>query len=237
MQLWKYGQTNNCFLSFFQTWYNLTVIDDVLRDFLQVPVDQVIDNELYKHDLVDITRQMLQNKIDLLYKRIISAFLRKKESQVQTLAHRFESILVDLDRILHSNEKFLLGSWLQASKSIATNRLEEQVYEFNARNQITIWGPNGQIVDYAMKQWAGVVADYCLPRWQLFFAELLASFKGRTYNDGECGQKIFKQIEEPFGVSIKEYGTKASGDSIAIAKEIYKKYSGPGFITSRYNFK
>ena len=29
------------------------------------------------------------------------------------------------------------------------------MFEYNARNQITLWGPNGEIVDYANKQWAG----------------------------------------------------------------------------------
>jgi hypothetical protein len=32
---------------------------------------------------------------------------------------------------------------------------EKQLYEYNARNQITLWGPHGEIVDYANKQWAG----------------------------------------------------------------------------------
>ena len=41
------------------------------------------------------------------------------------------------------------------------------LYEFNARNQLTLWGPDGQIMDYAGKQWAGLVADYYIPRWQV----------------------------------------------------------------------
>ena len=30
----------------------------------------------------------------------------------------------------------------------------------NARNQITLWGPKGEIVDYARKQWAGLIDLY-----------------------------------------------------------------------------
>lgn len=30
-----------------------------------------------------------------------------------------------------------------------------KLYEYNARNQITLWGPNGEIIDYANKQWSG----------------------------------------------------------------------------------
>ena len=37
---------------------------------------------------------------------------------------------------------------------------EKQMYEYNARNQITLWGPRGEIVDYANKQWAGMFISY-----------------------------------------------------------------------------
>jgi hypothetical protein len=40
--------------------------------------------------------------------------------------------------------------------------------------QLTLWGPNGEILDYASKQWSGMVADYYYPRWKLFFDTLEA---------------------------------------------------------------
>ena len=33
------------------------------------------------------------------------------------------------------------------------------LYEYNARNQITLWGPNGEIDDYAAKNWAGLIGE------------------------------------------------------------------------------
>ena len=69
------------------------------------------------------------------------------------------------------------------SKALATTDAESRLYEFNARNQITLWGPDGgfifldiiyfckanllgQILDYAGKQWSGMVSDYYIPRFQ-----------------------------------------------------------------------
>lgn len=201
-------------------------MDDVLRDFLCVSENEIENNELYIHDLVDITRQMLQNKIDILYKKLIAAYEHQNVTLLQEYASQFEEILTDLDRILSTHKNFLLGSWLDSSKALATNAVEEQVYEFNARNQITIWGPSGQIVDYANKQWAGIVIDYCLPRWKLFFDELIETLikKKRKFNDNKCKQKIFKEIEEPFGVSNKIYETKPHGDPVEIARRIYAKW-------------
>lgn len=188
----------------------------------------IIDNELFKHDLVDVTRQFLQNKIELLYPEIKIAFALKDLNQLKKIQNTFESMMYDLDDILQTNEKFLLGKWISTARAIASNQLEELLYEYNARNQITTWGPNGEIVDYAYKQWAGVVRDYCLPRWQVLFYELADSIQNNNgkWNDGKCRKKIFKQVEEPFTVAHKEYNDQADGDTIAIAQKILKKWRG-----------
>lgn len=41
--------------------------------------------------------------------------------------------------------------------------------EFNARNQITLWGPHGEINDYAKKEWGGLVRSYYKARYSLLF--------------------------------------------------------------------
>lgn len=211
----------NCF---FQTWYNSTIIDDVLNDLLQVPADRV--NDLFRHDVVDVTRQMIQNKIDQLYPRVLGDYAANNLTSLKTHVRQFEGLLEDLDRILATNAAFLLGKWLESSKAIATNRLEAANYEFNARNQITTWGPAGQIVDYAMKQWAGMVVDYCLPRWKLFFNELELSVAAhKRINMNKCRQKMFKVVEEPFSTDNKHYPIEADGNSLAVAKVIYDKWS------------
>lgn len=210
----------------FQTWYNLTLIDDVLDEFLKTPESSIIDNELFKHDLVDITRQFIQNKIELLYPKIQITFAAKELDALKTVQNVFVSMLIDLDDILQTNEKFLLGKWIESAKMLATNQLEELSYEYNARNQITIWGPKGEIVDYAYKQWAGIVRDYCLPRWEVLFFELEHSIKYENgkFNDSKCGIKIFKQVEEPFTVSNKEYSTVGDGDAIGRSRKILQKW-------------
>ena len=61
-------------------------------------------------------------------------------------------ILQDIDVMLGTNKNFMLGPWLQSAKNLATTAQEKRNYEFNARNQITLWGPDGQILDYAGNQ-------------------------------------------------------------------------------------
>ena len=46
--------------------------------------------------------------------------------------------------------------------------VQKALFNYNARNQITLWGPDGNINDYAAKNWAGLVGAYYSTRWQLF---------------------------------------------------------------------
>ena len=41
----------------------------------------------------------------------------------------------------------------------------ESNFLFNAKNQITLWGPHGEINDYSTRQWNGLVGDYHYHRW------------------------------------------------------------------------
>lgn len=50
-----------------------------------------------------------------------------------------------LDQLLASDSHFLLGKWIADAKRLAKNPSDKKLFEYNARNQITIWGPNGEV--------------------------------------------------------------------------------------------
>lgn len=205
----------------------MSSIDEVLANFLASTRNQsgFGVQPLFKYDMVDVTRQMIQNKVEQLYRKIVVSVQQSRLNEFELCVRKFDELLTDLERILWTNEKFLLGNWLESAKSLATDQFERQNYEYNARNQITIWGPTGQVYDYAMKQWAGMVSDYCLPRWNYFFDMLRGSFhSNRVFNETECQREIFKNIEEPFVNSNKPYATTVSGDTVRVAREIYEKW-------------
>ena len=54
---------------------------------------------------------------------------------------------------------------------------ERDLYEWNAKVQITTWGDrnaseNGGLRDYAHKEWNGILKDLYYERWALFFDTL-----------------------------------------------------------------
>ena len=138
-------------------------------------------------------------------------------------------MLKDLDMILATNKNFLLGVWLEEAKSLALESkyqsAESALYEFNARNQITLWGPNGEILDYATKQWSGVVSDYYYPRWELFYHRLAESILSNTTFDQDAYKNDFiEYIGKPFTYATDVYPTKSIGDTITVAKKLYSKW-------------
>jgi len=54
-------------------------------------------------------------------------------------------LLKDMDIVLGSDPHFLMGKWIETAKAMATNAEESSLYEFNARNQVTLWGPRGEV--------------------------------------------------------------------------------------------
>ena len=48
-------------------------------------------------------------------------------------------ILEDMDELLASDRHFLLSNWLETAKAKAQTLEEREIYEWNARCQITLW--------------------------------------------------------------------------------------------------
>ena len=50
-----------------------------------------------------------------------------------------------LEKVLGADSHFLLGRWIADARSWATSEEEADWLEYNARNQVTLWGPSGQV--------------------------------------------------------------------------------------------
>ncbi|XP_055628471.1 alpha-N-acetylglucosaminidase [Toxorhynchites rutilus septentrionalis] len=203
-------------------WYNETFFNDGVE--LLLAADST--SKLFLNDVVDVTRQFLQNTADRIYLTVMDTYHLRNRTSLQVYSQMFQQLLKDLNRLLRSDEHFLLGRWLESAKALGQTSLERQKYEYNARNQITLWGPQGQIVDYANKQWAGVVEDFFLPRWRMFLSEMEAALKdNRTLNETKVRSKIFRLIELAFSTDNKRYPVAAEGNALEIARELYRKWS------------
>ena len=84
---------------------------------------------------------------------------------------------------------------------------EKDLYEWNARVQITTWGnrycaDTGGLRDYAHKEWQGLLSDFYAPRWKAFFDHLRQDLEkmgkpnpdmlGTGANSNKTADELFK---------------------------------------------
>ncbi|GBE77354.1 Alpha-N-acetylglucosaminidase [Sparassis crispa] len=148
----------------------------------------------FVYDVVDVTRQVLSNRFIDEYNTLVATY-NSTYATPDTVAAAGEpllAILSTLDSLLATNEYFLLSTWIADARSWAGNNVTYANYlEYNARNQITLWGPTGEINDYASKAWAGLVGGYYTQRWESFITYLEDSVKNETpYNSTEVADAM-----------------------------------------------
>lgn len=148
-------------------------------------------NPAYQHDVIDVTRQVYSNKFQTAYLSLVSAYSSSPHSNASIAAagQNLTKILNTIDTVLAFSPAFSLSTWINAARSLTSNDTLADYYEYNARNQITLWGPDGQISDYASKSWAGLVSGYYLPRWEIFISYLQES-EINSYNETALNEKL-----------------------------------------------
>ncbi|CAB3225272.1 unnamed protein product [Arctia plantaginis] len=183
--------------------------------------------EGFYYDVADVTRQALQYRAEQFYVNVAKD--RYGNGFVfESSINRFLSVLSDMSSVLRQSKYFLAWNWFAQAKSIGETLEEEYLYEMNARNQITLWGPRGEISDYACKQWAEVIRDYYIPRWKTFLsAALKAKIAGEVFNEQATRRVVTENVEIPYATT--SFGSTdwslPSESLMDQAKNLYRKWA------------
>lgn len=147
----------------------------------------------YKYDKYDLLRQALSNYALKLYRSIMDAYKCDDIEGFNKKSNQFIELLEDMDELLYQIPDWRMQKWIDDARSIATNDDEARLYEYNAREQVTIWGNEEKslLFDYAWKEWSGLISGYYKMRWNKFFEMLKSSLEsGNKYS--EDGLEIFE---------------------------------------------
>ena len=154
---------------------------------------------------------------------------------VDALVAALNTVLTDLDAYMRTNTNFLLGKWIADAKALP--EAVPGLNEYNARNQLTAWGPTMQINDYASKSWSGLVTDYYAPRWNVLLDAVAAAAKsGSPVDNGAVKDKV-RAIELAFSNATKIYPTTTSGDLTTASTELLANYGGGGTPWAEQHFE
>lgn len=155
--------------------YDNKVLYEALNELLKA---EKAENDGYLFDICDISRQVFSNKAKEIYFDIMSSFRQGDKIKFEENISLFEDILLWTDRILSTRDELRFDTHIKEAIENACCKEHEDIFRQNEVTLLTIWGPyeNNELFDYAWKEWAGLIKDYYLPRWQMFFNELRSSF-------------------------------------------------------------
>ena len=187
--------------------------------------DELGGLDTYRFDLVNLVRQILGNLVQDDFEEITAAYYSKDRKRLNTVSQHFFGLVRGMDELLGTRREFMLGPWLADAKRWATNDDERKLYEWNARNQITLWGPpNSELHDYAHKEWSGLLVNFHLPRWELFVRRLDEALEAGKEFDADAFEKEMQQWEDQWAHGTKHYPAKPTGDSVAVARKLWDQY-------------
>ncbi|MGZ3403974.1 MAG: alpha-N-acetylglucosaminidase TIM-barrel domain-containing protein, partial [Phenylobacterium sp.] len=132
---------------------------------------------LFVIDLVDATRHLVSEEIDLLLIQAVSAYRRADLAAGDRARRKVEDLALATDALLGIQPEGLAG-WIDDARAYGDTVADARAYVLNAKAQVTVWGGDGNLNDYASKAWQGLYRDFYLPRWSQFLDALRAAGTG-----------------------------------------------------------
>ncbi len=197
--------------------------DDV-KEAARLLLKADLSGENYYFDLIEISRQALMDDAYYLLKDIKKLY-ENSDTDFDSKCKMFLSLINDIDKLLNTNENFMLGQWTQMARAIAdevdgTTEADKDWLELdNARTLITTWGDEvnanqGGLRDYSYRAWGGMLKDFYYPRWGYFFE-----------NDLQSPEEGWFAMEREwcFNKALR-YSDKPQGDTKKVLRKIWKRY-------------
>ncbi|MDR0865715.1 MAG: alpha-N-acetylglucosaminidase [Candidatus Symbiothrix sp.] len=188
---------------------------DAAPDFAGIPN--------FEYDLTDVLRQSIADKGNVLLNQLTEAYRQKQLQDFQTGADEFLKLILYQDELLSLRSEFSVGSWLEQAKSLSENKDNQQLYEWNARTLITVWGnraasETGGLHDYSHREWSGLLSGLYYKRWKLFFDATIQELEGKP-----APAIDFFEMENQWTHENSVYPVVIENNLIDKAAAIYKK--------------
>ena len=199
--------------------------EDIIRaaGIMLSAADRFKGDNNFEYDLIDIVRQAVAEKGRLVYPIMVDAYKAGEKELFAASSQRFLDLILLQDKLLAARPEFKVGTWIEKARNLGTTPEEKDLYEWNARVQVTTWGnreaaDEGGLRDYAHKEWNGLLRDFYYNRWKVWIDRQKAQLNGAPVKAID-----FYAIEEPWTKQTNPYSSQAEGDVIEVAKEVYAK--------------
>ncbi len=180
--------------------------------------DDLNDNESYIYDLVDIMRTYLSNQCtDYLLELSSLTANTKAEGAYEKyllLCDKYLDGMLLIDELSAYSKDELLGTWIgRVDTWVNDERTGEyddytkDMMEFNAKCLISAWC-SVSLIDYANRQYNGLMSDYYYPAWKEFFESYETSVKsGKNVSKYSLDGKKYFNYAWSFIINDVEYSS------------------------------
>ncbi|CAB3403904.1 unnamed protein product [Caenorhabditis bovis] len=176
-------------------WFPIESVFSVIQRSLSILTENLSDNPLFMEDWNDLMRSILQYEMannNIL--GIYEAYLMEDKPQIGESCDGLMRNFEKLERISNNDFK----SWKRLARSLAATVEERKIFTISSGELLTTWGPRGENLDYAHREWSGLIKDYYAKRWEYFCEWIL---ENDQFNHTEFSLNIFKYVERPFSFS------------------------------------
>lgn len=193
------------------------------RDLLMRDARRFGHISTYRFDITDITRQVISNLGLWQFGRMAKALEARDAEGFLRQSKLFLEMILDQDRLLATQEAFLLGKWIADARAWGTMPAAKDQLEKNARTLLTLWGPKVPaegLHDYANREWSGMLSSFYHGRWQLWIDGQ------RKLLRGEAAPAIdWYAWESAWTEQRNAFAATAVGDSIEESIRVGSKYN------------
>lgn len=206
------------------------------------------DTAAARFDVADLGREWLQSvPCVAAWRDLSSSWKNRSLPDVEAAATALQRSLLDMDELLSTAGGFTLGKWIAAARNLSATPAGKAQLEMNARAQVTTWTlcqpgasrecPSGffsGIMDYAIKQWGGLMREYQLKRVQLFTRQVVSDLTAHApkVDDAKFKADYYKEQmawlrTEWNETTLPPHGV---GDVVALSRAIQERYEAAGEI-------
>ncbi|WP_159760089.1 alpha-N-acetylglucosaminidase [Sphingomonas sp. 8AM] len=184
------------------------------------------DSALFRYDLVDLVRHEATLTLDDRLKAAVAAYQHGDVAAGDRETARITAMAQAIDGLIGGQQE-TLASWIDDARAYGDTPADRRRFEEDAKAQVTIWGGAGHLGDYASKAWAGLYADFYLPRWTMYLGEARAAALARRPVDEAAFLKRLHAWEGRWVGDGRAYRAAAPADAVGAARALMAQVARP----------
>jgi len=171
--------------------------------------DECKGSPSYMFDITDMARQTLADYGWVVVYELIDAYKAGDKQGLAEKSKLFLQMILLQDKLMSAQSQTTLKNWLDKARAMGKTDEEKDLFEGNARTQITVWSDKANehlLHDYAAKEWGGLLKEFYYKRWD-YFINRLKSEESTDDIDWFALESQFisskEQCDEIFDINVK----------------------------------